>query len=193
MPAVIGVFGRRAAGLVSPPPVWSTGHQAIKMVVEVWPDHHHDGQAVWLAAIFPAIGAQTGDHAATGDRRGRAPAPPSGQSIAHIGSMVAGEAVAIVARHVGRVVEEVCIRVEIVGTTMPTMSRVSSSRVLGRVHGDLGCLHTLRIDLGGGIGRTTRCGHQHHATRDNLLYLVGQAERPGCWRSSPTSRRLNPS
>src|SRR5215813_9257261 len=39
MPAVVGVFCRRTAGLVSPPPVRCVGHKPIKMVVEIRPDH----------------------------------------------------------------------------------------------------------------------------------------------------------
>src|SRR5258706_14385882 len=58
MPAVVGVSGRRTAGLVPPPPEWSAGHQAIKMIIKVWPDHQHDCQPVWLATIFPTVGAQ---------------------------------------------------------------------------------------------------------------------------------------
>lgn len=61
MPAVVGVFGRRTAGLVAPTPIWSAGYKTIKMVIVVWPNHHRDRQAVWLAAVVPTVGTQTVD------------------------------------------------------------------------------------------------------------------------------------
>jgi hypothetical protein len=60
------------------------------MVIDIGPHHPHDGQTVRLAAILPAIGAQTGDHPTPGDHGGRVPTPPSGQGITYIGSMAIG-------------------------------------------------------------------------------------------------------
>src|SRR5229473_4419698 len=145
------------------------------MVIDVGPDHQHDCQTVRLAAIFPTIGAQTGDHAAAGDRGGRVPTAPARQSIAHVGSIVAGEAVAVVVRHVSGVVEEACVRLEIVGTTRPPCLVFLRLGSVGHIYGDLGFLDAFMINGGGGFARTAQCGYVRYAMRDNLLHLVNDA------------------
>src|SRR5438128_2197476 len=89
--------------------------------------------------------------------------------------MVAGEAIAVVARHVSRVIEKGSVRAEIVGTTRPPCLVCLRPEFVGHVCGDFGFLDTFAVDGGGGFVRATQCGHERYATRDNLLYLVDEA------------------
>src|SRR5437762_6627579 len=65
VPTLVRISRRCPARLMSPPPVGSAGDQAIKVIVDVRPHHHHDCQTVWLAAVLPSVGAQTVDASRT--------------------------------------------------------------------------------------------------------------------------------
>src|SRR5262245_43003409 len=163
MSTVVGVFGRRTARLVPPPPVGSTSHQPIKMVIAAGPNHHHDGQACRLAAISPTVGAQTVDATAASERRGPVPTMCAGPSVSYIGSMVTGEAIAVIARHVSSVVEEACVRAEIIRATRPPCLVFFRTEFIGYVYSDFSFLNQFGIDFGAGVDRALHFGHNHNA------------------------------
>jgi hypothetical protein len=113
-----------------------------------WADHQRDSQGVWLAAVFPTICTQAVNDAAARYRRGGASPAPPGQRIADIRPVTASEAVAIVVRNMGGVVEPPCVCVEIVGTTRPPCLVYLRPEFVGNIESDFCFLDMFAIDFG---------------------------------------------